>query len=49
MNLRVTADRLQLLSQRSARVARVAVIDKTDEQGQPTGTRVLIELPLVNG
>ncbi|MBC7891292.1 MAG: histidine kinase, partial [Sphingobacteriaceae bacterium] len=48
VGLRVTADRLQLLSQRSGKVARVEVIDKTDEQGQPTGTRVVIELPLVN-
>ncbi len=47
VGLRVTEDRLQLISQRSGKVARVAVIDKTDEQGQATGTRVVIELPLV--
>jgi len=47
VGLRVTEDRLQLISQRSGKVARVEVIDKTDEHGVAAGTRVVIELPLV--
>ncbi|MBC7891290.1 MAG: histidine kinase [Sphingobacteriaceae bacterium] len=47
VGLRVTEDRLQLISQRSGKVARVEVIDKTDEQGAAAGTRVVIELPLI--
>lgn len=48
VGLQVTEERLQLISQRSGKVARVCVIDKVDGGNQPAGTRVLIELPLVS-
>ncbi|MBD2753583.1 histidine kinase [Spirosoma sp. BT704] len=48
VGLRVTEDRLQLIGQRSGQVAGVTIIDKYDDQQQPTGTRVIIQLPFIN-
>ncbi len=47
MGLKVTEERLQLISQRSGKETRVTVIDKVDDANEPTGTRVVIQLPLV--
>ncbi len=47
VGLQVTEERLHLISQRTGQPTRVAVIDKTDEQGQPAGTRVVVQLPLM--
>lgn len=45
VGLRVTEDRLQLIGQRSGQAAGVQIIDKYDDSQQPTGTRVIIQLP----
>ena len=48
MGLRVTQERLQLISQQSGQSGGVQVIDKTDESNQPTGTTVVIQLPVLS-
>ena len=48
MGLRVTQERLQLISQQSEQSGGVQVIDKTDESNQPTGTTVVIQLPVLS-
>ncbi len=47
MGLRVTQERLQLISRQSGQAGGVAVIDKTNEHSQPTGTTVVIQLPVL--
>lgn len=47
VGLKVTQERLQLIGQRNGQVTGVFVIDKQDEHGQPTGTKVIIRLPLI--
>ncbi|MFD2932782.1 ligand-binding sensor domain-containing protein [Spirosoma flavum] len=47
VGLKVTEDRLQLMSQRSGQEARVDVIDKVNEANEPMGTKVIIQLPLI--
>ncbi|GAB2559669.1 two-component regulator propeller domain-containing protein [Spirosoma areae] len=47
VGLKVTEERLQLISQRSGKETRVTVIDKVDEANQPAGTKVMIQLPLM--
>jgi LytS/YehU family sensor histidine kinase len=47
VGLKVTEERLELISQRSGKEARVNVIDKVDEANEPTGTRIVIQLPLM--
>ncbi len=48
VGLRVTEDRLQLIGQRSGQAAGVQIVDKYDENQQPVGTRVIIQLPFLN-
>ncbi len=48
MGLKVTEERLQLISQQSGQAGGVEVIDKTDEVGQSTGTTVVIQLPTLS-
>jgi streptogramin lyase len=48
VGLKVTEERLQLISERTGKEASVAVIDKFDESKIPTGTRVIVRLPLMN-
>ncbi|MBD2703785.1 histidine kinase [Spirosoma sp. BT702] len=48
VGLQVTAERLQLIGQRNGKQTGVTVIDKENEDHQATGTRVVIELPLMN-
>ncbi|WP_420150373.1 two-component regulator propeller domain-containing protein, partial [Spirosoma sp.] len=48
VGLRVTEDRLQLIGQRSGQAAGVTIIDKYDDEQQPTGTQVVIQMPFIN-
>ncbi len=48
MGLRVTQERLQLINQQSGQAGGVQVIDKTDGDGGPTGTTVVIQLPTLS-
>ena len=45
MGLKVTEERLQLISQRSGKSTRITVIDKVDDNGEATGTTVVLQLP----
>ena len=47
VGLKVTEDRIQLISQRSGQEAGVRIIDKKDKDNESTGTRVIIQLPLI--
>ena len=47
VGLRVTEERLQLISQRIGKEARVDVVDKVNEANESMGTRVIIQLPLI--
>jgi hypothetical protein len=47
VGLKVTEERLQLISERTGKEASVAVIDKYDEDKLPAGTKVIVRLPLV--
>jgi LytS/YehU family sensor histidine kinase len=46
VGLKVTEERLQLIQQRSGKEAGVMMVDKMNDDGEPTGTRVVIRLPL---
>ncbi|MDX1477032.1 MAG: histidine kinase [Saprospiraceae bacterium] len=46
MGMGITQDRIQILNKMDAYGIEVQVEDKYDDQGQPTGTRVTIEIPL---
>ena len=48
VGLKVTEERLQLISEKTGREASVKVIDKFDDSKHPTGTKVVVRLPLVN-
>lgn len=48
VGLKVTEERLQLISERTGKPASVTVIDKFDEAKIPAGTRVVVKLPLIN-
>jgi LytS/YehU family sensor histidine kinase len=48
VGLKVTEERLQLISERTGKEASVAVIDKFDESKMPAGTKVIVRLPLMN-
>jgi sensor histidine kinase YesM len=48
IGLRVTEERLQLISERTGKKASVEMIDKFDEGGKPAGTKVIVHLPLVS-
>lgn len=47
VGLKVTEERLQLISERTGKEASVSVIDKFDEQKAPSGTKVIVRLPLM--
>ncbi|WP_232074163.1 ligand-binding sensor domain-containing protein [Spirosoma aureum] len=47
VGLKVTEERLQLITQRSGKESGVVVIDKTDDNNEPVGTRVIIQLPVI--
>lgn len=47
VGLRVTEERLQLISQRTGKEASVAVVDKFDEAKNSLGTKVVVRLPLI--
>lgn len=46
VGLKVTEERLQLIQQRSGKEAGVTIIDKRNDANEPTGTRVVIRVPL---
>ena len=48
VGLKVTEERLQLISERTGKEASVAVIDKFDDAKMPAGTKVVVRLPLIN-
>ena len=48
VGLKVTQERLQLISERTGKRAGVEVIDKYNEAQEATGTKVVITLPLVS-
>jgi ligand-binding sensor domain-containing protein len=48
VGLRVTQERLQLISERTGKTAGVEVVDKYDELKEAVGTKVIITLPLVS-
>jgi LytS/YehU family sensor histidine kinase len=48
IGLKVTEERLQLISERTGKEAGVKLIDKLNDIGIPSGTIVIIRLPLVN-
>ncbi|GAB3506305.1 hypothetical protein GCM10027341_39140 [Spirosoma knui] len=47
VGLKVTEERLQLISQRSGKETRVTVLDKMDAADEPTGTKVIVLLPVM--
>ncbi|MFD2574253.1 two-component regulator propeller domain-containing protein [Spirosoma soli] len=47
VGLKVTEERLQLISQRSGKETRVTIVDKVGDDQQPLGTKVIIQLPLM--
>ena len=47
VGLKVTEERLQLISERTGRQASVSVIDKFNTARMPTGTKVIVRLPLM--
>ena len=47
MGLQVTQERLNLINQRAGKETRIAVIDTVDATNQPTGTTVIIQLPML--
>lgn len=47
VGLRVTEERLQLIGQRLGQDASVKIIDKVDVNGEPAGTQVIVQLPLM--
>ena len=48
VGLKVTEERLQLISERTGKPASVEVIDKFDDLKMAAGTKVVVRLPLVN-
>ena len=48
VGLKVTEERLQLISERSGKEASVSVIDKFNNAKMPTGTKVIVRLPLMS-
>ncbi|WP_375448323.1 histidine kinase [uncultured Fibrella sp.] len=44
--LQLTADRIKLINQLYQTYTQIQVNDLTDEQGEPTGTRVIIDIPI---
>ncbi|WP_338874852.1 two-component regulator propeller domain-containing protein [Spirosoma sp. SC4-14] len=49
VGLKVTEERLQLITQRTGKESGVVVIDKTTDQQEPAGTRVIVQLPALDG
>jgi len=47
VGLKVTEERLQLISERTGKAASATVIDNFDEAGQPAGTKIIVCLPLM--
>ena len=48
VGLKVTEERLQLISERTGRQASVSVIDKFNDAELPAGTKVIVTLPLMS-
>ncbi|GAB3893361.1 hypothetical protein GCM10028803_07400 [Larkinella knui] len=48
VGLKVTEERLQLISQQTGQPSQVVILDKVDANQQPTGTKVAIHLPMLS-
>ena len=46
MGLKVTQERLQLINERDGKTTKITVIDRVDAQHKPTGTCVVVQLPI---
>ncbi|GAB4018582.1 hypothetical protein GCM10028808_53620 [Spirosoma migulaei] len=47
VGLKVTQERLELISQQIGQSSQVVILDKVDDENQPTGTKVVIQLPFL--